>query len=85
MNPAAWTVPRIRALKGKQRFACLTAYDYSTARMVDRSGVPLILVGDSLGANVLGFESSLPVTMEHMLHHAAAVLSKPWLWRICLI
>jgi|TARA_B100000809_G_scaffold26548_1_gene23246 3-methyl-2-oxobutanoate hydroxymethyltransferase len=74
MNPDTWTVPRIRALKGKQRFACLTAYDYPTARMVDRSGVPLILVGDSLGANVLGFESSLPVTMEHMLHHAAAVV-----------
>lgn len=74
MNPSAWTVPRIRALKGKQRFACLTAYDYPTARIVDRSGVPLILVGDSLGANVLGFESSLPVTMEHMLHHTAAVV-----------
>ena len=70
----AWTAAKIKATKGKEKLACLTAYDYPTARIVDRSGVPLILVGDSLGANVLGFESSLPVTMEHMLHHTAAVV-----------
>jgi 3-methyl-2-oxobutanoate hydroxymethyltransferase len=51
----------------------LTAYDYSTAN-VDEVGVPLILVGDSLGTVVLGYESTIPVTMEEMLHHTKAVV-----------
>jgi 3-methyl-2-oxobutanoate hydroxymethyltransferase len=69
-----WTVTRIRQAKGKQKLACLTAYDCSTARMMDEAGIPLILVGDSLGMTVLGYESTLPVTMEQMLHHTAAVV-----------
>ena len=46
----------------------LTAYDYVTAKMVDEAGVPLILVGDSLGMVMLGYESTLPVTMEDISH-----------------
>jgi 3-methyl-2-oxobutanoate hydroxymethyltransferase len=68
-----WTVPRVRQSKGRQRLACLTACDCVTARMMDEAGLPLILVGDSLGMTVLGFDSTLPVTLEQMLHHTAAV------------
>ena len=51
----------------------LTAYDYATAQAVDRAGIDAILVGDSLGMVVLGYESTLPVTMDDMLHHCKAV------------
>jgi 3-methyl-2-oxobutanoate hydroxymethyltransferase len=51
----------------------LTAYDYPTALMVDRVGMDIILVGDSLGMVVLGYANTLPVTMEEMLHHCRAV------------
>jgi 3-methyl-2-oxobutanoate hydroxymethyltransferase len=73
-HTSKWTVPRIRALKGERRIAVLTAYDYATARLVDEAGLPAILVGDSLGMTVLGYESTLPVTMEDMLHHTRAVV-----------
>lgn len=69
-----WTPPKIRALKGKQRFAVLTAYDAATARLIDAAGVPLMLVGDSLGMTALGYANTLPVTLEQMLHHTAAVV-----------
>ncbi|MDR2850195.1 MAG: 3-methyl-2-oxobutanoate hydroxymethyltransferase [Verrucomicrobiota bacterium] len=68
-----WTTVKIMALKGVRRFACLTAYDYAGARLADAAGIPLLLVGDSLGMTTLGYDSTLPVTMADMLHHTAAV------------
>jgi 3-methyl-2-oxobutanoate hydroxymethyltransferase len=68
-----WTPAKIKAAKGSQKLACLTAYDFATARLLDEAGLPLILVGDSLGMTVLGYTDTLPVTMEQVLHHAAAV------------
>ena len=70
---AKWTAPRIRALKGKQRIPVLTAYEFAMARLMDEAGIPMILVGDSLGMTVLGYENTLPVTLDQMLHHSAAV------------
>ena len=56
-----------------RRFTMLTAYDFPTAQILDRAGVPVLLIGDSVGNNVLGYEDTLPVTMEEMLHHTRAV------------
>ena len=68
------TVPAIleRKLRG-EKFTCLTAYDYPTSRLVDEAGVELILVGDSLAQVVLGYDSTVPVTVDEMLHHLKAV------------
>jgi len=69
------TITKIKEMKQKgEKIAMLTAYDYSTAKIVDEAGIPLILVGDSLGMVVLGYESTIPVTMEEMLHHTKAVV-----------
>lgn len=73
MNPTRWTADRIKALKGAGHFACLTAYDYTTARLLDDAGFPLVLVGDSVAQTMLGYPNTLPVTVEQMLHHTAAV------------
>lgn len=68
------TVHDLRTWKAEgKRFAMLTAYDYPTARILDEAGIPVLLVGDSLAENVLGYETTLPVTMEEMLHHTRAV------------
>jgi len=56
-----------------QKITCLTAYDYPTARLLDEAGVDIVLVGDSVGMVVLGYDSTLPVTIEEMLHHTRAV------------
>ncbi len=68
-----WTARKITALKGKAKVVCLTAYDHSMARLLDAVGVQLILVGDSLAMTVLGYETTLPVTVDEMLHHTRAV------------
>src|SRR4029079_16805899 len=57
-----------------QRIPMLTAYDYPTAKLLDEAGIPLLLVGDSLGRAMLGYESEIPVSMADMLHHTAAVV-----------
>ncbi len=68
------TVSTFREQKAKgEKISMLTAYDYSTAKLMDEAGINGILVGDSLGMVVLGYEDTLPVTMEDMIHHTAAV------------
>jgi 3-methyl-2-oxobutanoate hydroxymethyltransferase len=57
-----------------RRFPMLTAYDFPTAQILDRAGIPVLLVGDSVANNVLGYPNTLPVTMEEMLHHTRAVV-----------
>ena len=68
-----WTVKLFRESKGKQKLACLTAYDAVIARLLDATDIPLLLVGDSLGNTTLGYENTLPVTMDQMVHHTSAV------------
>jgi 3-methyl-2-oxobutanoate hydroxymethyltransferase len=68
------TIHDLRTWKTEgRRWAMLTAYDFPTAQILDRAGVPVLLVGDSLGRNVLGYPNELPVTMDEMLHHTRAV------------
>jgi 3-methyl-2-oxobutanoate hydroxymethyltransferase len=74
------TVPGILSRKNSQsssqhkpKITCLTAYDYPTARLLDQAGVDILLVGDSVGMVVLGYDSTLPVTFDEILHHTRAV------------
>lgn len=73
MKPPKWTAERIQNLKGNGKVICLTAYDCTTARHADAAGIHLILVGDSLATTVLGYPSTISVTIRQMLHHTAAV------------
>ena len=68
-----WNVATVRAAKGVERLGCCTAYDACFARLADEAGVPIILVGDSMGMNTLGFDSTLPVNMSDTLAAVAAV------------
>lgn len=68
------TTAKIRAAKlGRKKITMITAYDFPFAKIVDMAGVDIILVGDSLGNTVLGYETTIPVTMEEMIHHTKAV------------
>ncbi|MBI2854421.1 MAG: 3-methyl-2-oxobutanoate hydroxymethyltransferase [Chloroflexi bacterium] len=69
------TVSQIKDMKSRgEKIAMVTAYDYATAKLVDEAGMPMILVGDSLGMVVLGYASTIPVTMDEMIHHTKAVV-----------
>jgi 3-methyl-2-oxobutanoate hydroxymethyltransferase len=71
-------VTRIRAMKGRERVAALTVYDFAMAKIVDASGIPLMLVGDSVGMVILGYPDTTCVTMADMEHHVrAAARAKP--------
>ena len=68
------TVRDVRAFKERgERFAMLTAYDFHSARLLDRAGIPILLVGDTLGMVMLGHDSTIPVTVDDIVHHSAAV------------
>lgn len=68
------TIPHLLDKKQKgEKIVALTAYDYPSAKIVEEAGVDMILVGDSLGMVVLGYENTMPVTMEEMIHHTKAV------------
>ena len=68
-----WNVATIRAAKGHEKLGCCTAYDACFARLADEAGVPIILVGDSMGMNTLGYATTLPVNMSDTLSAVAAV------------
>ena len=69
-----WTAPKIVELKRKgEPIAVVTAYDFPMARLADEAGVEIVLVGDSVGTVLLGYETTLPVTVEDILHHTRAV------------
>ncbi len=69
------TISAIREMKKKgEKIAMLTAYDYSTAFIMDQAGIDIVLIGDSLGNVVLGYDSTLPVTMEDIIHHTKPVV-----------
>ena len=68
------TVSSLKNKKSKQEpITCLTAYDYATARLVDEAGIDIVLVGDSLAMTMLGYDNTLSVTVDEMLHHTRAV------------
>ena len=69
------TVPEVRSMKERgEKIVCLTAYDYCFARILDESGIDLLLVGDSLGSVVQGHDSTLPVTVDDIIYHTRAVI-----------
>jgi len=68
------SITDLKAMKGRgERIVMFTAYDYTGARLVEKAGVPIILVGDTLGMVMLGYDTTIPVTMDEMLHHVKAV------------
>lgn len=75
MDKKKLTIPQFKELKQKnEKFSMITAYDYAFATLVDKAPIEMILVGDSLGMVVLGYDSTVPVTMEDMIHHIKPVV-----------
>jgi 3-methyl-2-oxobutanoate hydroxymethyltransferase len=67
-------IPHLFQMKAEgEKISMITAYDFPTAKLVDRAGIEIVLVGDSVGNNVLGYETTIPVTLDEILHHAKAV------------
>ncbi|HEX7860882.1 MAG TPA: 3-methyl-2-oxobutanoate hydroxymethyltransferase [Verrucomicrobiae bacterium] len=77
-SPNRITADQIRAMKGREKIPCLTAYDFPMTRLLDEVGIPLLLVGDSVGMVVLGYQDTTSVSMEEIEHHLrAAARAKP--------
>src|SRR5438128_5727086 len=73
-TPERFTVPLFRERKRRgERIVVVTAYDYPAAKLADRAGVDIVLVGDTVGIMALGYDTTVPVTLEDMLHHVRAV------------
>src|ERR671916_2908592 len=73
-RPEKVSAPSLKSSKQRgERLVCLTAYDYPTARILDEAGIDIILVGDSLGNAVLGYDNTVPVTLDEVLMHTRAV------------
>ena len=71
--PVRMTAQKLKALKGDPPLVWLTAYDFNQAHLAEEAGIDVILVGDSVGTTVMGYESTIPVTLENMLYHAKLV------------
>ena len=87
MTGKKMTKRTLLGMKQKQEpIAMITAYDYPSARLAEEAGADILLVGDSLGMVVLGYDSTIPVTLDDMLHHTKAVTREPkkqWSLLIC--
>lgn len=89
MNNNKVTTFKLREMMARgEKITVLTCYDYSMAKMLDQAGIEILLVGDSLGNVLLGYDSTIPVNMEDMLIHTKAVsrgLKMLWWLQICLL
>ena len=79
------TTYRLQEMKSRgEKIAMLTAYDYSMARIVDSAGVDVVLVGDSAANVMAGYETTVPMSLEHMIYHARSVTrAERWSWWTC--